>query len=34
MEMSATRSKQNTWKDSIAAEVRPISLWMVLTLDT
>ena len=33
MEMSAARSKHDTWKDSRAAEVRPISLWRVLTLD-
>ena len=34
MEMSAARSKQDTWKDSRAAEVRSISLWRVLTLET
>ena len=33
-EMSATLSKHDTWKDSRAAGVRPISLWRVLTLDT
>ena len=34
MEMSAIRSKQDTWKDFRAAVVRPISLWRVLTLET
>ena len=34
MKMSAARSKQDTWKDSRASGVRPISLWRVLTLET
>ena len=34
MEMSATQSKQDTWKDFMAAGVRLISLWRVLTQET
>ena len=34
MEMLAARSKQDTWKDSRATGVRPISLWRVLTPET
>ena len=34
MEMSATQSKQDTWKDSRVTGVRPISLWRVLTQET
>ena len=33
MEMSAAQSIDDTWKDSMAAGVRPNSLWRVLTLD-
>ena len=34
MEMSAAQSKQDTWKDSSAAGVRPTSLWRVPTPKT
>ena len=33
MEISATRSTQDPWKDSMAAGVRPISLCRVLTTE-
>ena len=34
MQMLATWSKQDTWKNSRAAGVRPIALCRVLTLET
>ena len=34
MEMSAAKRMHDTWKDSMAAEVLPNSLWRVLTPDT
>ena len=34
MQMSAAWSKEDTWKDSRATGVRPISLWIVLTPET
>ena len=34
MKMIAARSKHDTWKEYRAAGVRPICLWMILTLDT
>ena len=34
MQMSAARSKQDTWKGARAAGVRPISLWKFLTPET